>query len=212
MNKLQLTVQKLKSIPPFALVGWFFASSTATIVFLLFLVLNPSIYKPEITPKYAMFSAKPMVMGYATSDLTGGDARAAKINKIFEFYKCPIAGTGEIFVKEADKYGIPYWIVAAIAFQESSCGKNVPVKNGELSNNLWGWAVYGDNVKMFDDLEHGVEVVTKYMHERFFSQGITEPCEIMKVYTPPSKGSWCEGVKFFRDEIDEYSSPAPIRE
>jgi len=60
---------------------------------------------------------------------------------------------------------------------------------------------------MFDSWEHGIKVVSAYMNERFFSQGVTELCDIMKVYTPPSKGSWCAGVEYFKDAIDEYQTP-----
>jgi hypothetical protein len=60
---------------------------------------------------------------------------------------------------------------------------------------------------MFDSWEHGVKVVSKYMADQFHSQGVTEPCEMMKTYTPPSNGSWCDGVNFFGDIISNYKSP-----
>ena len=157
--------------------------------------------------KYALYSSKPLVLGEMTAATQPGDSRAAKIDEVFETYKCPITGLGKKFVEEADKYGIPYWVVPAIAFQESSCGKQTPEVGGVESHNAWGWAVYGDNVKMFDSWEQGIEVVSKYMYDRFFSQGVSDFCEIMKIYTPPSNGSWCQGIDFFRDEIHEYVTP-----
>ena len=75
------------------------------------------------------------------------------------------------------------------------------------SYNGWGWGVWGDNVKFFDDWEHGIATVSEYLAERFYSKGITDPCDIMKVYTPPSNGSWCQGIDYFKEVITQYESP-----
>ena len=189
------------------LLTWFGFSGVASFVLLAWIATQPAIFTNKPTIKYSVFAGQPMVMGSTSTNLEEGDARAVKIDKVFQKYKCPITGTGDIFVKYADENNIPYWMVAAVAFQESSCGKNTPKVDGEETYNLYGWGVWGAHVKQFDSMEHGIETVSKYMNTRFFSQGITEPCDIMRVYTPPSKGSWCEGVKFFRDEIAHYETP-----
>lgn len=155
---------------------------------------------------YSIYASKPLVLGAMSSLVGGTDGRAEAINQLFDDYNCPMQDLGHVFVREADKNDIPYWLVASIAHQESNCGKKIPVKNGKPSYNAWGWGVWGDNVKMFDDWEHGIEVISKYMSDKFISQGITETCDIMKVYTPPSKGSWCAGVNFYRDRITNYKS------
>jgi hypothetical protein len=157
--------------------------------------------------RYTVFNAKPLVTGSKTTEVSAKDSRAQAIDSVFRFYKCPIEGLGPVFVEEADKNNIPYWLVASIAFQESSCGKNTPVKDGKESNNLWGYGVWGKHVKTFETIEQGIAAVSVYMDQRFYSQGITELCDIMKVYTPPSQGSWCRGVGFFRDKIVNYQSP-----
>lgn len=177
--------------------------SLVLVLSLLFLSYN------DKTPahKYSLYSARPLVLGTMTSQMESVDSRAAKIDKVFAQYGCPLEGKGRVFVEEADKNNIPYWVVPAIAFQESSCGKKTPEPEGVESYNAWGWAVYGSNVKMFDDWDHGISVVSQYMNEKFFSQGVTDLCEIMKTYTPPSQGSWCKGVDYFKDIIDEYKTP-----
>lgn len=157
--------------------------------------------------KYSLYSSRPLILGAMTGETGIGDPRAEKIDKVYERYNCPMEGLGESFVQAADENNIPYWVVAAISFQESSCGKNIPIVEDKPSYNAWGWAVYGDNVKTFDSWEHGISVVSKYMSDRFFSQGITDLCEIMRTYTPPSQGSWCAGVGYFKDAIDEYQTP-----
>lgn len=191
-------------IKPIIVVLWVVLSSSA--LFIVIIALTMTTTKNTNDNKSNLFSAKPLVLGTSTSYIESNDARAASIDSVFEKYRCPIAGYGEEFVKQADKYDIPYWLVASIAFQESSCGKNVPKKDGIETFNLYGWGVWGDNVKDFDSMEHGIETVSKYMSKTFYSQGITDLCEIMKTYTPPSNGSWCKGVAYFRDEILDYET------
>lgn len=184
---------------------WF--GSTVLSIILLIVLMFFDTGSTKTPQKYSLYSSKPLVLGTMTGETGLGDSRVEKINQVFEEHNCPLEGLGDVFVAEADKNNIPYWVVAAISFQESSCGKRVPGVDGDPSYNAWGWAVYGNLVKQFDSWEHGIEVVSEYMDERFFSQGITDLCEIMRTYTPPSQGSWCEGVDYFKDIIHEYQTP-----
>lgn len=156
--------------------------------------------------KYNVFSAEPLTLEATTTYLYGMDSRAKKVDGVFKAYGCPMYGTGEYIVEQADKNGIPYWIVASIAFQESLCGKHTPEKSGVESYNSWGWAVYGGNAKFFKSYEHGIKVVSEYLSNRFFKRGITDTCDIMRVYTPPSNGAWCRGVNFFAEKIQNYAT------
>lgn len=198
-------LSKYRFLTPFLL--FFILVPMAFVTMMLLVATTTSQQNSAHKTKYPIYAARPHVLGESTANVASENARAATIDKVFEKWKCPLVGTGEIFVKYADANDIPYWLVAAVAFQETSCGKNIPEKDGVSSNNLWGWGVYGNNLKMFDDMEHGVKVVSQYMSERFYQQGVTELCDIMKIYTPPSSGSWCEGVEFFKDEITEYETP-----
>lgn len=189
---------------------WLGSTVSTLLIAIVLLLANITNTNTTQNYKYSVYASKPQVLGASSYTVQAMDGRAAKINGVLERFNCPIQGSGDIFVEEADKYDIPYWLVVSVAFQESSCGKNVAKKDGEISNNLWGWGIHGDNVKAFDDLEHGVSVVSKYMSDRFYSNGVTDLCEIMRTYTPPSNGSWCEGVGYFRDQIINYSSPERI--
>jgi hypothetical protein len=180
-------------------------ASFATIA--LITAIYPMQVMPKINHKYSIFASTPLRLGSTTYEIYSKDARSQKINFVFKEYNCPLEGMGEAFVYEADKHSIPWWLVAAISFQESSCGKMTPEPGGVESYNAWGWAVYGDNVQTFDNWARGIETVSQYMANNFFAKNITDPCEIMKTYTPPSKGSWCEGVKYFGDIIQNYTTP-----
>jgi len=194
--------------------------NAALVVAIVFLITNNHSATGR-SPKYSIFSSKPLTTLVASANLFGGDTRAARLDKILEAYNCPLAGHGKTFVKEADKNGIPHWLVASIAFQESSCGKVTPqvkitgqedVTNPEdlkfeESYNAWGWGVWGKNVKKFDGWEEGIKSVSKYLGDSFYSKGVTNTCEIMKTYTPHSDGSWCQGVNYFGEMIQNYTSP-----
>lgn len=219
-QNLKKQIKELKSLDKFKLSMISLGINAALIVTVVFLVANNKTSN-KYAPKYSIFSSKPLTSLAASTNLFGGDTRAATLDKIFEAYKCPLAGYGKTFVKEADKNGVPYWLTAAIAFQESSCGKVTPqvkiagqedVTNPqdlkfEESYNAWGWGVWGENIRTFNSWEEGIASVSKYLGDKFFSQGITDTCEIMEIYTPPSDGSWCRGVNYFGEMIQTYKSP-----
>lgn len=204
-NILSLKKIKLKDIPRFSSVS--LGINAALLIAVVFLLTTSHETTPKYN-KYAIFSSKPLNSLAASTNLFGGDPRSASLEKVLSAYNCPLAKYSKVLVKEADKNKIPYWLVAAIAFQESSCGKITPkLDGGEESYNAWGWGVWGPHVKPFKDWEDGIETVSKYLGEKFFARGITDTCEIMKIYTPPSDGSWCKGVNYFGEIIQNYKSP-----
>ena len=187
----------LKALTPlfFLPVLWLGTSVTA-------LVFLSTLRTPQ--QAYLTYSAKPMVLAESTSRMESSDARVQKIRSVYTRFNCPLLGKEEFIVKKADEFGIPYWLVAAVSFQESSCGKNTPKPEGVgESYNAWGYGVWGTHVKTFDSWEAGITAVSKYFGTNFFSKGVTDPCEIMETYTPPSRGSWCNGVKYFAQLIEE---------
>jgi hypothetical protein len=188
------------------LFGWAIGSTISFGVVAAVLVMMPTKNPAGTIEKYTLYSAKPLVLAESTETIQVEDSRAVKIDNIFRDYKCPLEGMGSVFVREADRNDIPWWIVAAISFQESGCGKKIPIVDGESSYNAWGYAVYGGNVHTFDNWAEGVETMSRYLRKRFFAQGVTDPHEIMSVYTPPSKGSWAKGVNYFGDLIQNYTS------
>lgn len=192
--------------PRFAVLYGVYSFSAFVLVSLFFINYKTE-YKPTINRGYSIYSSKPLVIEDLRYEIYSKDSRAMKINEIYRRFNCPMEGLGEVIVAEADKNNIPWWIVPAISFQESSCGKNTPKLESGDTYNAWGWAVYGENVHSFDNWVRGIETVSKYLSNKFFSKGVTEPCDIMRVYTPSSNGSWCEGVNYFGDVIQGYKTP-----
>lgn len=187
---------------------WAFFSLAASVTCGIFIFQLPIYTVNYAKPtRYAVYSSKPLTLETVQQEFNLIDSRAEKINSVFASFNCPLYGTGEEFVLRADENDIPYWLAAAIAFQESSCAKNTPFLNGQRTKNAWGYATYGSQVYDFDSYEQGIDVVSRYLNKRFYSRGITDLCEIMRVYTPPSNGSWCSGVGYFRDYILNYKTP-----
>ncbi len=88
-NNTKVTNKQL--FPVILPVIWLFAT-TAFVMFLSMYLLLDTQQSQSNMYKYAVFSAKPKVLGYATQSVTTEDARAERIDKIFEKYKCPIQG------------------------------------------------------------------------------------------------------------------------
>jgi hypothetical protein len=191
----------LKYCAPFV---WIFLVGTGFTTSSVFLLT--SFGKASTSGVFGLYSARSPEKGQTSFETKSVDARTIKIEKVFEKFNCPMVGTGEYLVQKADEHQIPYWLVASVAFQESGCGKKTPKVAGTESYNAWGYGVWGGNVKTFDSWEAGISAVSNYFGVNFFSKGITDPCEIMRTYTPPSKGSWCEGVKYFGKLIENFES------
>ena len=78
--------------------------------------------------------------------------KADKIDAYFESKSAPLAGHGMQFVLVAEKYGLPYNFLPAIAMRESTGGKFA------YNNNPFGWASAKVRFANFDE---GIEVVGK---------------------------------------------------
>jgi hypothetical protein len=203
----QVKALKGKNIGRKAATAWASLSVVFIFTFLISVMVTPTRARPEDTTRYSIYASEPLTLSEATSTIYSKDSRAQRIDEVFGVFKCPMRGLGETFVYEADKARIPWWLAASIAFQESSCGKNTPKVDGVETYNAWGWGVYGNQVKSFESFEKGIATVSAYLYDQFIARGVTDLCEIMKVYTPPSNGSWCNGVTHFAELIQNYKTP-----
>lgn len=73
------------------------------------------------------------------------DDRPARVDAYFAKRNMPLEGHGEQFVKVADKYGLDWRLLPAIAVRESSGGKHL------LNNNPFGWGSCRIKFANFDD-------------------------------------------------------------
>jgi hypothetical protein len=133
------------------------------------------------------------------SSIERNDGRSVIVDNFLSRHRSPMQGMGSTFVFVADKYGIDWKLLPAIAFQESNLGKKIP-KN---SYNAWGWAVYtgANSGAAFDSWESAIETVARGIKEKYITQGLTTPEAIMTKYTPSSDGSWAYAVRFAMEEM-----------
>ncbi len=165
---------------------------------LLYKALSPN-YIPlsqDANPKVA-FAALPAASGTLKINIVSQDARKEIVRTFFKRYKSALLPFADDVVDTADKYGLDYRLIPAIAMQESTGCKNEP----KGSYNCWGFGIYAKKVTKFDNYKEAIDTVTKTLALQYKAKGLETPEEIMTKYTPGSNGSWAEGVKIFMNQL-----------
>lgn len=194
---------KIAAVVAATSLGFFLLTTLIILGSSLFILASPSetpTQKP-VRELYSIFNSQPPVLGVMDNNLTGLDGRAAVLSQYFAKHKAPLAPYGENLVQAADKYGLDWRLLPAIAMQESNGGKKVP----EESHNPFGWAIHSQYSKSFASWEEAIETVARGIKNDYVSRGLVTPCEIMTRYNPISTardGSWCKGVEYFIWDIE----------
>lgn len=144
-----------------------------------------------------VFASLPAQTSQVQASVKTADARPEIIRQYLEKYNSPLVPHADLLVQVADKYDFDYRWMVAIAQQESNLCKKIPYE----SYNCWGWGIYGDKVTRFDSYEQAIIKIAPQFKEIFLKGMHTEdPHQVMETYTPPSQGSWANGVlQFFND-------------
>ncbi len=87
-----------------------------------------------------------------TSIVKVADTRAERIDAYFGAWDLPLTGYGELMVQTADKYGLDWRLIPAIAMRESTGGKFA------CYNNPFGW---GSCKIKFDNFEEAIETLAR---------------------------------------------------
>ena len=160
---------------------------------------NYSLVALDASPKVA-FAALPAASGTLKISFVEQDARKAIVRDFFKKYKSDLLPFADEVVNTADKYGLDYRLIPAIAMQESNlCHKLTGKLKG--SYNCWGFGVYGKIVTKFDNYQQAIETVTKTLAIQYKAKGLETPDQIMTKYTPGSNGSWANGVNQFMNQL-----------
>lgn len=152
------------------------------------------------TPRYGakVYAALPSSPGEVAGAATVADGRVEIIRQYLESYKSPLLPYAQDLVETAEKYGLDFRFLVAIAQQESNLCKKIP----EGSYNCWGWGIHSRGTLRFSDYKEAIEQVAKGIREEYIDKGYTTPEEIMAKYTPLSPGTWAAGVKQFLEEME----------
>lgn len=122
------------------------------------------------------------------------DNRVIKLKKFLESYDSPLAEYANKFIEAADKYGLDWKLVPAIAGVESTFGKQIPAG----SYNAYGWA---NGAFYFESWEQSIDLVSKSLKEKYLDRGLDTPYKMGPVYAPPSK-TWAWKVTSFMKQIE----------
>lgn len=184
------------------LVGTWFGACFFSLIFsiLLLVYLSTSRLTPVKNSDFKLYAALPGENIEFTDTVISQDARGLIIKNYFSSKNSDLAAMATDFVEEADKYGLDYRLLPAIAMQESNGGKKIP----DGSFNPFGYGIYGSKAVYFENWEEAIEVVAKSLREDYLNQGLDTPYEIMTKYTPPSiekGGPWAKGVTHFMEEL-----------
>ena len=149
-------------------------------------------------PDYTtVFSALPNNKSNIVTSVKVADARTELLRQYLNHYNSPLEQYVDLIVQMSDQYDFDYRWMVAIAMQESTLCKFIP----ENSYNCWGWGIYGDKVTRFKSYEDAIRRIAPQFKQIFLKDNHTkDPFKVMKTYTPPSDGSWAEGIsQFFTD-------------
>jgi hypothetical protein len=143
------------------------------------------------------YAALPTSQNVFSTEIITQDGRIEAVRQFFAAYNSPLEPYAEDVVKAADEYGLDFRLTPAIAMQESNLCKKIP-KN---SFNCWGYGIYGGKVTRFSDYKEGIYTVSKSLGTKYKGNGLVTPDQIENTYTPPSEGSWANGVNHFMEQL-----------
>ena len=135
-----------------------------------------------------------------TSIVETADGRAEIVANFLERHKSPLQPYdhyGQVFVEIADRYGMDFRLLPAIAMQERNLCKVIP----EGSYNCLGFGIHSRGTLKFDSYEANFERAAKELKANYINQGRITPEMIMKKYTPSSNGSWANSVNQWMAEM-----------
>jgi hypothetical protein len=135
-----------------------------------------------------------------TNTYEAGDARPILVANFLKRHNSPMTPHEEYGVKLveiADRHGIDFRLVPAIAMQESNLCKATPPG----SYNCLGFGVHSRGTLKFEKYEDGFERAARELKANYIDRGLDTPCKIMRKYTPSSNGSWCNSVNQWMSEM-----------
>ena len=171
---------------------------TFCILYLSFLTFEKkgplSFLTKQTSVSYAALPGNQNVLG---DSITPQDARIAAVSDFFKKYNSDLSPYAQNVVETADKYGLDYRLIPAIAMQESNLCKKAP----KDSHNCWGFGIYGKKITKFSDYPQAIDTVTKTLANEYKGKGLETPEEIMSKYTPSNNGAWANAVSLFMNQL-----------
>lgn len=157
----------------------------------------PQVLASESSSGANIYAALPKEPAQVSISVKSGDARVNIIKNYLAKYDSPLLPYADYIVHVADENGLDFRLITAIAQQESNLCKKIP----EGTFNCWGWGIHSKGTLGFSSYREGILVVSQGLKHDYIDQGYLVVEDIMKKYTPPSKGSWAENVAQFMEDM-----------
>ena len=183
----------------FILLTSFFVTTPVLLIFSAFLLLFITYQEKAVlgasfvSNKTISYAALPDNLNVVSDSITQQDARVGKVATLLQDYNSPLAQYSSLIVNLADKYGIDYRLVPAIALQESTGCKRM-VKG--VTYNCWGFGIYGKKKTSFDSYEEAIDRVTRYFADKK-ENGVDSLEELGSIYNPTDHNNWKDHVASF---------------
>jgi len=180
----------------------FFAVASFALIFSVSGLIMASSADSPVTVAAAgsqIFSSPPPSEGIVMGESTvTKDARPTILRKFLDSYHSPLMQYSNLILQVSEKYNLDWRLVVAISGAESTFGQKIP----DNCYNAWGWGIHSRGTLCFSSWEEGIKTVAQGLREKFLSDGLTTPEQIMARYAPLSDGSWAYAVKYFMGQLE----------
>lgn len=147
----------------------------------------------------AVYASLPNSAPMAETKLELVDARPIIIKNYLAKYDSPLTPYADYLVQAADRNGLDFRLLVAIAQQESNLCKRIP----PTSHNCWGWGIHSEGSLSFSDFKTSIDAVAKGLKEEYLDKGYITIEEIMSKWVPHSpEGAWAKGVTGFMQQME----------
>ncbi len=134
------------------------------------------------------------------------DSRVTHLKSYLKTFDSPLADDAHVFVREADRHGLDWKLVAAIAGTESTFGKRIPPG----SYNAWGWGIPtgAQSGIGFKNWEQGIATVSEGLATRYYGRGAKTIYDVGWIYAANGI-SWGNHVTYFLRQIENFTPVGP---
>lgn len=146
----------------------------------------------------SVYASLPANSPSVSEAVEAGDARVEIVKNYLTRYESVLTPYAPYIVQTADRHGLDFRLIPAIAQQESNLCKFIPPGG----HNCWGWGIHSAGTLGFNSFEEAIETVSAGIKKEYIDKGYRTPEEIMSKYTPSSNGSWARGVNQFMSEME----------
>lgn len=132
----------------------------------------------------------------ATVTAAQADNRALALTAYLKSKNSELADYAVDIVADADKYGIDYKLIPAIAGNESGFAKAMVPG----TYNAWGW---GGGYIPFKSWPNAIDQISQGLAQNYIGKGRVTPEQIAPVYAPPSR-TWAYNVQMYENQIANF--------